>query len=89
MRQKKGFVLREVCGEKAILGEGLGTVDFGKIISLNETAAFLWEKASELGDFTAEQLAEALCSEYDVETERALDDVQKMLEIWQNTGIIE
>ena len=89
MRQKKGFVLREVCGEKAILGEGVGTVDFGKIISLNETAAFLWEKASELGDFTAEQLAEALCSEYDVETERALNDVRKMLEIWQKTGIIE
>lgn len=89
MRQKKGFVLREVCGEKAILGEGVGTVDFGKIISLNETAAFLWEKASELGDFTAEQLAEALCSEYDVEKERAIDDVQKMLEIWQKTGIIE
>ena len=89
MRQKKGFVLREVCGEKAILGEGVGTVDFGKIISLNETAAFLWEKASELGDFTAEQLAKALCSEYDVEKERAIDDVQKMLEIWQKTGIIE
>ena len=89
MRQKKGFVLRDICGDKAILGEGLGAVDFGKIISLNETAAFLWEKASELGDFTAEQLAEALCSEYDVETERALNDVRKMLDTWQENGIIE
>lgn len=89
MRQKKGFVLREVCGEKAILGEGVGTVDFGKIISLNETAAFLWEKASELGDFTAKQLAEALCQEFDVEAERALVDVQNLLDIWQKNGIIE
>ena len=44
MRQKKGFVLRDVCGEKVIVGEGLETVDFGKLISLNESAALLWER---------------------------------------------
>ena len=59
MRQKKGFVLRDVCGEKVIVGEGLDTVDFGKLISLNESAALLWEKASKLGDFTVQDLADA------------------------------
>ena len=47
MKQKKGFVLREVCGEKVIVAEGLETINFGKLISLNETAALLWKKAME------------------------------------------
>ena len=89
MRQKEGFVLRDICGDNAIVGEGTATVDFGKIISLNETATWIWEKASELGDFTAKQLAEALCQEFDVEAERALVDVQNLLDIWQKNGIIE
>ena len=60
MKIKKGFVLREVCGEKVIVGEGLETINFGKLISVNDTAAMLWQKATELGDFTIEQLADAL-----------------------------
>ena len=43
MKQKEGFVLRTVCGEHVIVGEGLGTIDFGKLISLNETAAWIWD----------------------------------------------
>lgn len=89
MKQKKGFVLRDVCGEKVIVGEGVETVDFGKLISLNETAAWAWNKAAELGDFTAEQLSKALCEEYDVEADRALADMQKLIAQWQQMGILE
>jgi predicted transcriptional regulator len=89
MKQKEGFVLREVCGEKVIVGEGLAAVDFGKLISLNETAAWLWEKAASLGDFTTQQLADALCESYDVEKKRALDDVEKLLTTWKESGLIE
>lgn len=89
MRQKKGFVLRDICGEKAIVGEGIETVNFGKLISLNDTAAWLWEKAAELGDFTPEQLADAICEEYDVEKSQALSDIQNILDTWKEIGLIE
>ena len=89
MRQKKGFVLRDICGEKAIVGEGLETVNFGKLISLNDTAARLWEKAAELGDFTEEQLADAICEEYDVEKSQALSDITKIVANWKEIGLIE
>ena len=89
MRQKKGFVLRDICGEKAIVGEGVETVNFGKLISLNDTAAWLWEKAAELGDFTPEQLADAICEEYDVERSQALSDIQNILDTWKEIGLIE
>lgn len=89
MKQKKGFVLRDVCGEKAIIGEGIEAVNFNKLIGLNDTAAWLWEKAAELGDFTAQELADALCQEYDVTPERALADVEKLMASWQSAGIVE
>ena len=89
MKQKKGFVLRDVCGEKAIIGEGIEAVNFNKLIGLNDTAAWLWEKAAELGDFTAQELADALCKEYDVTPDRALADVEKLMASWQSAGIVE
>jgi hypothetical protein len=88
MRQKKGFVLRDVCGEKVVVGESVDTIDFGKLIALNETATWIWEKAAELGDFTAEQLADALCEEYDVEKAKALHDIENTLTLWKETGLL-
>jgi len=89
MKQKEGFVLRQVCGENVIVGEGLGTIDFGKLISLNETAAWLWKKAGEMGDFDIESLTDALCEEYEVSKEKAYKDVQKMVNQWQELKIVE
>ncbi len=81
-------MLRTVCGENVIVGEGLGTIDFGKLISLNETAAWLWKKAGEMGDFSIDSLTEALCNEYEVSREQARTDVEKMVAQWQEIGII-
>ena len=89
MKLKKGFVLREVCGENVIVGEGVETVDFGKLINLNATAALLWKKATELGDFTAEQLAEALTEIYEVNYEQALKDTEKLVGRWKEVGLVE
>ena len=89
MRIKKGFVLRDVCGEKVIMGEGLGALDFGKLLCLNETAAWLWDKAGEAGDFTVDALVEALCAEYDVDAERARADVAAIVGEWQKVNVLE
>ncbi len=89
MRLKKGFVLREVCGEKIIVGEGAETVDFGKMISLNDTAAVLWKKAEELGDFTVDELADALTEVYEVTREQAVKDVEALTSRWQEAGLCE
>ncbi len=88
MRIKDGFLLREVCGEKVIVGEGLGAVDFGKLLVLNETAAWLWEAAREMSEFTSESLAERLCEEYDVSDTEAKADVAEILNGWKEMEII-
>jgi hypothetical protein len=89
MKQKEGFVVRDICGEKAVVAEGLKVVDFGKMVTMNDTAVWLWEKCSELGDFTAEQLAEALCQEYEVDPSKAKADVSRILATWKEIGLIE
>ena len=89
MRQKKGFVLRVVCGEHVIVGEGLGAVNFGRLLALNETAAWIWKKAEAIGDFTIEALVEKLCEEYDVTAEQARKDVTEIVRKWQQEGVVE
>ena len=89
MKQKKGFILRTVCGENVIVGEGLETINFGKLISLNESAAYLWKRGTDMGDFTAQQLADALQEEYEVSPEQALSDVERIIVEWQKVGIVE
>ena len=89
MRLKKGFVLREVCGERVIMGEGLGAINFGKLRALNETAAWLWQQAQTMGDFTVEALAEKLCAEYDVTADEAKADVTEMIAEWQKVDVVE
>ncbi|MBQ3699108.1 MAG: PqqD family protein [Prevotella sp.] len=89
MRIKKGFVLREVCGEHVIMGEGLGAINFGKLLALNETAAWLWKQAQAMGDFTIEALSERLCEEYEVTADKAKADVAEIVTEWQGVGVLE
>ena len=89
MRIKNGFVLRKVCGENVIMGEGLGAINFGNLLVLNESAAWLWEQAEEMGDFTIEALSENLCDEYEVSAEEARQDVVEIVGDWQKVNVIE
>ena len=86
-RIKSGFVLRQICGETVLFGEGPELLNYGQMICLNETAAWLWEHAT--GDFTVEQLAEALTEEYDVSPELARKDVEAIVRQWKELGLIE
>ena len=89
MRIKKGFVLREVCGERVIVGEGLQAINFGKLLALNDSAAWLWKQAVEMGEFTVESLTERLCEEYDVKPGEARQDVEDIIADWQRVQVVE
>ena len=89
MRIKKEFKLREVCGQNVIMGEGLGAIDFGKLLALNESAAWLWRQAEDMGDFTIEALADRLYDEYEITPEQAKTDVAEIIAEWQNIGVVE
>jgi len=88
MKLKKGFVMRDVCGEHVLVGEGTETVDFNRLVKFNDVAAFLWKKASEADDFTAETLAAAITTEYNVDGDTAINDTRKLLADWQKEGLL-
>ena len=76
MKRKSGFVLRQVCGEYVIVGEGLERVNFNKMISLNATAAYLWD-AVESKEFSVQTLTDMLLDKYDVDEKTAAEDACK------------
>ena len=88
MRIKKGFVNRNVCGENIIVAEGMENIDFSKVISLNSTAAELWEAVKEK-DFTDDDLVEIILNKYDIDRETASMDVASLTRKWASLGIIE
>lgn len=88
MKIKKGFELRDVCGEKVVIAQGIEHLDFSKMISLNETAAYLWENICE-NEFDARSLVQLLTKEYEVNEEQAATDVEALLKEWENLGLIE
>lgn len=88
MKIKEGFILRTICGQHVISGEGTANVNFSQLISLNESAAYLFR--SVVGkDFTPELMADLLMQEYEVEQETALKDARDLCAKWQEVGLIE
>jgi len=88
MRTKKGFKLRTVCGENIIVAEGIENIDFSRIISLNESAAYLWNNV--MGEeFTTDTLTSLLLQEYEVDEATARADAEALVQKWQEAGIIE
>ena len=89
MKTKKGFEMQNVCGEHIIIPAGIENVDFSKIISLNPTAAYLWENVAKMESFTVEDMANLLLEEYEVEKDVALEDSSLIAETWKEMGLIE
>ena len=88
MKIKEGFVLRTICGQSVVSGEGKDNVNFSKLVSLNESAAYLF-KAVGGEDFDAELLADLLLKEYEVDRETALKDAETLCAQWKEIGIVE
>lgn len=88
MKTIDGFKLRKLGNEYILVGESMELINFNKMITLNETAAFLWKEA-EKGAFDAGSLCKALCAEYEVSPEKAMTDVVATIDSWKKAGVIE
>ena len=88
MRIKDGFTLRTLCGEHIVIGEGLSQVNFNRMLSLNASAAWLWEQLQGK-EFSVEDGVNLLLDKYEVTAERAREDVQKLFDEWIRQGVVE
>ena len=87
MKIKEGYVLRQVADNWVVLPVGQNSVDFNGMLSLNESGVLLWKALEQGGD--RETLADALLSEYEVDREQALSDVDEFVAALQRVGCIE
>ena len=88
MKIKDGYVLRELCGEYIVAAEGKENINYNKLISLNESAAYLWRGLNGK-EFTTEEMAELLIVRYGIDKELAMTDSANLCEAWINAGIAE
>lgn len=89
MKAKKGFNLRNVCGENVIVAEGKENIDFTSIISMNESSAYLWNEIQGKDDFNADTLTSLLLDRYDIDEDTARKDAGELISQWKQAGIIE
>lgn len=88
MKVRQGFKLRPLGNEFILVGEGIEQVNFNKMITMNETAAYLWQKVMDGQDFDAAKLADLLTAEYEVSHEQALADAETTIQSWLQAEII-
>ena len=87
MRTAEGFILRSLAKEYIITAENIQNVNFNKLISLNESAAYLWEAVNGK-EFDAKTLSDLLLERYEIDAETALRDSEAIIVKWKEAGIV-
>ncbi len=88
MRIIEGFRLRNVMGQATIVGEGVEQIDFNKLITLNDSAAYLWQSV-EGKDFDIATLATLLMEKYGIDVETASKDATTIANKWVEIGVVK
>ena len=88
MKIKEGFRMRKLGRDHIVVPEGRGLVNFNKMISLNDTAAYLWEALSGK-EFSVEDIKQLILDQYEVDERTAAADAAKLVRDWAEAGLVE
>lgn len=88
MKIKKGFTLRTMMGQNIVLAEGNNADNYGKIISLNNSAAMLWEELKGRS-FDVDDAADLLVSKYGIDRARATADAEYFINLMDEKGLLD
>ena len=80
--------MRPLGKEFILTAENVQQVNFNRMISLNSSAAYLWESI-EGKDFCLQDLADLLVERYGIGMETALADSEALLAKWKEAGLLE
>ena len=88
MKIKEGFKMRKLGREHIVVAEGSGLVNFNRMVSFNDTAAYLWEALSGK-EFAVEDIKQLILDRYEVDERTAAADAAKLARDWAEAGLIE
>lgn len=87
MKVREDLILREVAGENILIPVGEIALDIKGMFTLTESGTLLYRKLTE--DCTKEDLVQALLDEYEVDQEKASEDVDAFLEQLEKAGVLQ
>lgn len=87
MKIDQDFKLMNIAGENIVVALGSKNVNFNKMISLNNSGAFLWQQLQE--EKTEEELLCALLKEYNVDQDSARNDIKRFIAKLIETDMME
>ena len=88
MKIKEQYKVREMAGEHVIIMQGKHGSDLTKIISLNESALYLWNELQGK-EFDTETVANMLVERYGIESAIATTDAERWIEKLRECHIAE
>lgn len=88
MKKIKGLVMRKLGKETILVAESLDLIDFNRLVSLNDSAAYIWENLPD-SSFDTNDIADLLTDRYEVDQTTARKDAQELVDVWMSAGILE
>ncbi len=87
MRLKSELKIYHVRNEDIIVEADEKSMELNYIYQLSPAAAYLWNTFCDK-DFTQEMMRQALCDEFDVDSNQAARDIQDMIKQWEEYGLL-
>ena len=87
MRVNGQMIHREIAGEHILIPVGETALKVHGMITLTESGLLIWNKLQQ--ECSLEELMDAIRSEYDIDRETALADIQMFLEKLDKLGVLE
>jgi hypothetical protein len=88
MKLKEDLVLRHVGGDHIIVDPGQDMVDLSRVFTLNDSAAWLWEKLS--GKlFSHRTVVELLSEQYRIPYAQATADAETLIKNFKKNGLLK
>lgn len=87
LKKTNQFVMRSLGDETVLIPRGEMAEEVNGVITLSETAAFIYEKAPEAENFEA--LAQCLSREYQISTEESRKDLREILEQMKQSRMLK
>ena len=86
MKIVKDFILREIAGECVLIPTGVTTQEFNGLITLSETAKFIWENIENVDSF--QEMIALILENYEIDEQTATKDAWEFINQLTETGFV-
>ncbi len=88
MKIREDLVLRHIGSDYIIIDPGHDMIDMSKVITLNETAAWIWQQLDGV-DFDENTIIDLLVEKYEVDVDQVKKDVDELMQTLISQELIE